>query len=120
MSRGPGRCQRAILSRLERSEGGSMRLDELIEVLEARGWRSDNVIRAARALSRVYALTLEEQGPGRSGTRVALPKPAPPLSDVELREVLASLPPETAPPTPTTTTTVRRAGASKKKSGAPS
>jgi hypothetical protein len=108
LSRGPGRLQRAVLAQLEKAEGSALTLDELVASLEARGWRSDNVIRAARALSRVYAVAYDEQGPGRSGTRVALPKPAPPLSDDRVREILSALPPETAPATPTTTTLRRR------------
>lgn len=93
MSRGPGRCQRAVLARLEVSENGGMDLDELVETLEARGYRSQNIYRAVRALRRVHAVGFSEHGPGRGGTRVSLPRLAPdPLSDDEISRLLAQLP----------------------------
>lgn len=89
MSRGRGRCQRALMAQLEASSAGAMGLDELVEVLEARGWRSDNVIRAARALAGLHEVALYERGPGRAGTRVCLPKPvANPISDNVLLKLL--------------------------------
>lgn len=93
MSRGPGRCQRAVLAYLEASESGGMYLDKLVEALEARGYRSQNVYRALRALHRVYAVDFSERGPGRGGARVSLPCPAhDPLSENEVRRLLAQLP----------------------------
>lgn len=92
MSRGAGRCQRAVLDRLKISEAGAMNLDELVKALEARGFLAQNILRAVRALRRVYVVGVSERGPGRAQTIVSLPQPIEPLSNEELGRILAELP----------------------------
>ncbi len=89
MSRGAGRCQRAVLARLEASEGGVVELRDLVRNMEIHGFLSQNVLRAVRGLRRVHAVCLSERGPG--GGRISLPEPVQIVGDDEIAKILQEL-----------------------------
>jgi hypothetical protein len=60
MSKGPGFLMRRVVKELEAAEGGTLTRAELEDVLVPLGFRSDNILRAIRALDRIRVLRLAE------------------------------------------------------------
>lgn len=92
MSRGPGRCQRAILAQVEAAPAGKLTRRELEEVLVEKGYSRSNVLRSTRALVRLRLLRLRE-GSSLETSVVSLPPPPEPVSDARLSDLLAEITP---------------------------
>ncbi len=90
VSRGPGRCQRAILAQLEAAPEGEMTRRQLEEALTRRGFSSSNILRSTRALVRSRLVLLQE-GRNLDKSIVQLPPPPTPVSDAKLDDLLAQL-----------------------------
>lgn len=90
VSRGPGRCQRAVIAELESAPGGTMTRRQLEEALVKQGFSGSNVLRAVRGLKRRWLLELRE-GSDLDTSIVALPPPQTPVSDARIFRLLAEL-----------------------------
>jgi hypothetical protein len=90
VSRGPGRCQRAILAQLEAAPEGEMTRRQLEEALTRKGFTPSNILRSTRALVRSHRLQLQE-GRDLDTSIVRLPPPPTLVSNAKLDEMLALL-----------------------------
>jgi hypothetical protein len=77
MSRGPGRCQRAVLDLLGRQPERKATRAQLEEVL---GIRSDNLLRTVRSLEAMHQVGLQDGADKRTST-VTLPRRAQVVSE---------------------------------------
>jgi hypothetical protein len=90
VSRGPGRCQRAILAQVKAAPEGEMTRRQLEEALTRKGFTPSNILRSTRSLVRSHLLQLQE---GRDLDRsiVRLLPPPKPVSDAKVFSLLAEL-----------------------------
>ena len=91
MGRGPGLCMRRIIETVEKREDRRMSRADIEAVLcEREGFRSDNVLRAIRALARMHECGYTERR-FKEDCIVTLPTPLPPLSNEEVYALIAKL-----------------------------
>lgn len=90
MSRGPGRCQRAVLAQVEAAPGGSLTRRELEDALVKKGFDPSNILRATRGLERKWLLEIQE-GPNLDRSIVRLPLRPESVSDEMIFGLLAKL-----------------------------
>jgi hypothetical protein len=90
MSRGPGRCQRAVMVQVESAPGGKLTRRELEDALVKLGFTPSNILRVTRGLVRKGRLELRE-GPDLDRSVVRLrPRPES-VSDDKIFGMLAEL-----------------------------
>lgn len=90
MSKGPGRCQRAILALLEAAPEGELTRRQIEDALTPKGFLRSNILRSTRALVRERRVILQE-GRSLDASIVWLPPPPTPVSEAKVAELLALL-----------------------------
>ena len=90
VSKGPGRCMRAILALLEAAPEGELTRRQIQDVLTRKGFSRSNVMRSTRALVRTRLVILHE-GRTLDQSIVRLPPPPALVSNAKIGEMLALL-----------------------------
>jgi hypothetical protein len=91
MSRGWGYLMRRIVNELDVAEDGTLTRAELEDALVPLGFRSDNILRAIRALDRIHVLRLAE-GRFAETSRMILSQPVEiPIPEDQILDMLKSM-----------------------------
>jgi hypothetical protein len=91
MSKGPGFLMRRVVDELEATDDGTLTRAELEDALVPLGFRSDNILRAIRALDHIHVLRLAE-GRFAETSRVILSQPVEtPIPEDQILALLKSM-----------------------------